>query len=247
MKHRLTQTLLGFLKPVKGSPPVLSAGETSTNQHDWAGRLKVKRLKPSTFRRSLRLGFLKTCRDNLQLSTVILLTGIQLLAGMGVVYAAFDVSNTALLEYSDNRGWFPTTVTDTAAIRIVDGPSVKIAKDVFNTRTGETSPDIVDAYRGDMVLFRITIINTGDYYARYVEIADSIPVGTVYEAGTALDTTSFDTANPPDQILFQHQVGGAFDQYDTATVTAIKWLWNFVGGEPQGSNNRMVGFRARVQ
>ena len=218
MKHRLTQTLLGGSKPAETQKPHIAYG--------------VSHVAKTIMRKA----------------AIVLLLALSFeLSAITVVYAGFDISNTALLEYSDNRGWFPTTVTDTAAIRIVDGPSVKIAKDVFNTRTGETSPDIVDAYHGDMVLFKITIVNTGDYYARYVEIADSIPVGTMYETGTALDSTSFDTANPPDQVLFQHQVGGAFDQYDTTTVTAIKWLWNSIGGEPQNNNSRIVGFRVKIQ
>ena len=253
MKHRLTQTLLGFLKPVKGSPPVLSAGETSTNQHDWAGRLKVKRLKPfrmdpfgTTFRRSLRLGFLKTCRDNLQLSTVILLTGIQLLAGMGVVRAGMLVTNTAGLLYTDSRNHYFTTIQDTASILVMEPPNIVITKDVYNVRTGETSPDIVVAIRSDTIEFILRFTNTGETDAFYVVMSDSIPAGTTYIPGTATDTNNLDPIDPPDTITFQHAAGGLFDINDTGPVTAIRWEWNRIDSQ-SGNNARITRFRVRVQ
>jgi len=252
MKHRLTQTLLGFLKPVKGSPPVLSAGETSTNQHDWAGRLKVKRLKPfrmdpfgTTFRRSLRLGFLKTCRDNLQLSTVILLTCIQLLAGMGVARAATIVNNSAGVIWKDSWNQSYGIAKDTAAIFVLKPPTFEVQKDVRNLRTDETSSGIVLAIPDDIVEFSITITNTGDTVARNIVINDSMPSRTIYETGSASETTSLDPIDPPETVTFQHAAGGTFDTNDGDTITAIRWEWNAIDGI-YGNNKRTVKFRLRV-
>ena len=168
--------------------------------------------------------------------------------GMGVVHASFTVYNSAGLNYSiGGRSAVTLTATDTAVIRVVNGPNVSITKDVHNLRTNETSPDIVSALHGDTIEFILNITNIGDDYGRNVVIMDTIPPGTIYDTGSAKDTNSLDPYDPPDTIVFQHEIAGVFDEYDTATVTAIKWIWDTIESvEQPGMNTRVTKFKVRL-
>jgi uncharacterized repeat protein (TIGR01451 family) len=178
----------------------------------------------------------------LGITTCLVLMGL----GMGVVHASYTAQNKASLNFRSSRGTL-TTVTDTASVRIVNGPNVSIAKDVRNVRSNETSTDIVSALHGDTIEFILSITNSGDDYGRNVVIIDTIPFGTVYETGSARDTNSFDLLTPPDTIVFQHETVDVFDEYDTTTVTAIKWIWSKVEGvESTGTHIRTAKFKVRI-
>ena len=168
--------------------------------------------------------------------------------GMGVAHASFMVNNTAGLNYGiGGRSAVMLTTTDTAVIRVVNGPSVSITKDVRNVRSNETSTDIVSALHGDAIEFILTITNSGDDYGKDVVIIDTIPFGTVYDTGSARDTGSLDLLTPPDTIVFQHETVDVFDEYDTTTVTAIKWIWSSVEGvEDAGTHTRTAKFKVRI-
>ena len=161
-------------------------------------------------------------------------------------YAGFTVTNNAGLSYTDNFNRSYTPVSDTAAIKIVNGPQFTITKDVVNLVTGETSPDIISAFHGDTAEFIIRIENIGDNFARNSVIMDSIPNSTTYVLGSALDTNSLDPLAPPDTVSFQHIAGGVFDLSDTGTITAIKWQWDNIDGMP-ADNDRVVKFKVKVQ
>jgi len=172
---------------------------------------------------------------------------ILIASGIGVVYAGYGINNTAGLSFSDAKGRICPNVYDTAALWIIKGPEIGIAKDVRNLRSNETSTEIINALHGDTVEFILTITNNGDYYARDVVVIDSIPSGTIYETGSAFDTGSLDPVDPPDTITFQHIAGGEFDRYDTAPVTAIKWIWDRMESKEQGYNIRVTKFRVRIE
>jgi uncharacterized repeat protein (TIGR01451 family) len=161
-------------------------------------------------------------------------------------YAGFGIVNTAGLSFSNCRNDIHQTVYDTAAIDVMDGAVLTIAKDVHNVRTGDTSTDVVVAFRGDTIEFIMHIENKGSDYAKNATIIDSIPFGTTYDTGSAMDTVCLDPIDPPDTITFQHAAGEAFDEIGTGTITAIKWQWDRIDGV-SGYNRRVAKFRVRVQ
>ena len=212
-------TLLGVLKPVQSS------------------KLKAQSKKLSAF--SFELSAIKA------LAFILLALSFQLSA-ITAARAAMLVNNTAELNYADNRHIYFAPVQDTAAIFVTTPPNISITKDVYNIRTGETSPDVVIAIRSDNVEFILKFVNSGEANAANVSMYDTIPAGTAYIAGSALDTNSMDPVNPPDTVTFQHVIGGPFDTDDSGQVTAIKWQWSKIEGIT-GYNTRTTKFRVRVQ
>ena len=196
-----------------------------------SSKLKVKGLKLSTF--------------NFQLSTVILLTCIQLLAGMGAARAGTYVNNKAGVSWTDKWNEKYVPANDTASIYVLTPPTFVVAKDVRNIKTGETSTDIIQAIPDDIVEFSISITNIGETVARNIVIHDSIPAKTVYIEGSVSETASLDPIDPPDTVTFQHVAGGPFDTIDMGIVTAVKWEWNDIDGT-YGNNKRTVKFRLKV-
>ena len=183
-------------------------------------------------------------------ATAILVSGVCFMPG--VRYLASDRAyglvlsvNSVDMHFSDNHNRNYMPVSDTAAILILNPPVITMVKDVRNLRTGETSPNVVTAIRGDTVEFILTIANSGDTDALNVVESDSIPLGTVYFVGSALDTGSLDPLDPPDTITFQHVSGGEYDFDDTGTVIAIKWQWDKIEGI-SGNNIRTLKFKVRI-
>ena len=218
MKHRLTQTLLSSFRSAETQKPHIAYG--------------VSHIAKTIMRKA----------------AVILLLALSFqLSAITVVYASFFVTNTAGLNYMTGRGKVMPTVSDTAALRIYKGPEINISKDVKNMRSNETSTEIVNALRGDTVEFVLTILNSGDDDGKDVVIIDSVPLGTIYETGSASDTTSLDPIDPPDTIVFQHVAGGPFDIFDRGTITAIKWIWDKIENMEQGNNRRVAKFRVKLQ
>jgi len=168
------------------------------------------------------------------------------LAPVSTAYAGFGITNSAGLSFTDSRHNSYAPVSDTAAIFVLTGPTIHISKDVRNIRSGETSPDVVSAMRGDSVEFILTILNSGDTEARRIIISDTIPVSTVYETGSAFALGSLDPLDPPDTVSFLHIAGGNYDLSDTGTVIAIKWQWDNIDGI-FGNNRRVVKFKVKVQ
>jgi len=176
------------------------------------------------------------------------LTCLMLFAsGMEAVRAAMLVNNSASLNYTDYGRHYYAPVQDTAAVFVTKPPEITLTKDVANLRTGETSPDIVVAMKGDTIEFTLKFTNIGETDAFNVVMFDSIPLGTVYIPGSATDTNNLDPVDPPDTITFQHIAGGEFDTEDTGTVTAIRWHWDRIGGTLSGSNTRITKFRVRIK
>jgi uncharacterized repeat protein (TIGR01451 family) len=156
------------------------------------------------------------------------------------------VSNNASLSYTDYGKNTYAPVQDTAAILVMAPPNITISKDVYNIRTGETSPDVVIAIRSDTIEFILRFTNIGETDAFHVVMSDSIPAGTVYIQGSATDTNSLDPVDPPDTITFQHVADGPFDSNDAGTVTAIRWEWDRIDSI-LGNNSRITKFRVKVQ
>jgi hypothetical protein len=108
---------------------------------------------------------------------VLVLLGILFLMGTGLVEAGFDVNNRAyLLYYSNPARTFSYALSDTAVIRVLYGPAMRMAKYVQNMNSGETSNDRVVAARGDVIRFVIDGANdlpAADTYAHHVTIMDT--------------------------------------------------------------------------
>jgi len=243
MKRRLTQTLLGRLAESWKLSTRLFSGRDLDQSERLGGKAKCLKHPAFSLQHSANV---QRSTLNVKLLTVILLTCIQLLAGMGVARAAILVNNTAELNYADNRHKYFAPVQDTAAVLVVSPPNISITKDVYNVRTGETSPDVVIAIRSDTVEFLLRFTNSGEANAENVSMHDTIPAGTTYIMGSARDTNSIDPVAPPDTITFQHITGGPFDTDDSGQVTAIRWQWNKIEGIT-GYNTITTRFRVRVQ
>ena len=183
---------------------------------------------------------------DVRLLAVAFLAVIQLLAGIGEIRATMFVNNNASLSYTDYGRNTYAPVQDTAGILVMAPPNITISKDVYNIRTGETSPDVVIAIRSDTVEFILRFTNIGETDAFRVTMSDSIPAGTVYIQGSAIDTNSLDPVDPPDTVSFQHVAGGPFDSNDGDTITAIRWEWDKIDNV-LGNNSRISKFRVRVE
>ena len=201
-----------------------------------------KRLKNNLF----KIFFNLKSRIWYLVSVLLLVSSIwYLVSGFNTAHAFVISTNTANVDWIDNQGKPYITSFDTAAIKILALPSLSIAKDVCNLRTGEKSADTVKAVRSDTIEFTISIVNDGDTDARDAIVIDSIPVSTDYIAGSASDTGSNDPVDPA-QITFQHIAGGAFDANDTGTVVAIQWRWTKISGV-EWYNKRVVKFNVKIR
>jgi len=159
--------------------------------------------------------------------------------------ATHIVSNSAGVDWTDNVGNYYITAWDTASVRIFLQPNLTMVKDVRNLATGEYGTDVINAYRGDTIEFILKMTNSGNTEALSVVMADSIPAGTEYIRGSALETMSLDPVVPPDTVAFQHIAGGQFDSSDSGTVTAIKWEWTKME-TMEIYGKRMAKFRVKV-
>jgi len=221
MKHRLTQTLLG-------------------------GSKSVKSLKLSTFRRSLRLGFLKTCRGNLKLLTVILLLS---LTGCRMAKAYDTFTNKAVLSYTNAAQAFYYTSIDTANLVVYTGPIMHITKLTENLQTGEqgSNTHTVSAVPGDTVEISLLSQNTGDSTAYWIDIIDTFPAGigdsTTINTGMSYipgsETCTINGSLAADSISWctdpLHVIWSDWYTYSdavrlstTSDCTGIKWKWNIV-------------------
>ena len=112
---------------------------------------------------------------------VLVLAGLMAL-GTGIGYAAFEVTNTAELAYYSNwQQTFKYGMTDTAAIRVLFGPQMTLAKNVQNVITSESSADKVLASKGDTVMFVLYAHNDqsqADTAAWHVVIADTFTMNS---------------------------------------------------------------------
>ena len=242
MKRRLTQTLLGRLAESWKLSTRLFSGRDLDQSERLGGKAKCLKHPAFSLQHSANV---QRSTLNVKLLTVILLAGIQLLAGMGVARAGTYVNNKAGVSWTDKWSEKYVPVSDTASIYVLTPPTFVVAKNVRNIRTGETATDIVQAIPNDIVEFSISITNTGETVARNIVIHDSMPSRTIYETGSASETTSLDPVDPPETVTFQHAAGGTFDTNDGDTITAIRWEWNAIDGI-YGNNKRTVKFRLRV-
>ena len=162
-----------------------------------------------------------------------------------VANATHIVTNNAGVDWTDNVGNYYVTTWDTASVRVFLQPNLIMAKDVNNLATGESGADVISAYRGDTIEFILRMTNTGNTEAICVVMEDSIPAGTEYLRGSALESMSLDPVDPPDTVAFQHVAGGQFDSSDNGTVTAIRWEWNKME-DLSMYGKRVTKFRVKV-
>ena len=167
------------------------------------------------------------------------------LSAITAALATHIVTNSAGVDWTDNVGNYYVTTWDSASVRVFLQPNLIMAKDVRNLATGESGSDVVSAYRGDTIEFILRMTNTGNTEAICVVMEDSIPAGTEYIRGSALESMSLDPVDPPDTVTFQHVAGGQFDSNDSGTVTAIRWEWNKME-TMEIYGRRMAKFRVKV-
>ena len=102
---------------------------------------------------------------------------VLMLVGAGTASAAFQVRNTAELNYYSNVVMaFKYAATDTADIRVMFGPAMYLAKNVRNEITGDSSADMVLAGKGDTVtvtLYSANNVGGADTGAWHVYITDT--------------------------------------------------------------------------
>ena len=166
------------------------------------------------------------------------LLGLAILVGfVGVSQAAFQVTNTAQLVYFSNvYAAYSYSFTDTAAISVLFGPQMYVAKNVRNDVTGDSSANQVPAGKGDTVTFFIYAANDqpqADTAAWHVIIFDTFTylVGTTSNAsvGETAATCSF-TYVPGSETIAYSGAGetvAVSPNYITYYIDGTGWLGNF--------------------
>ena len=124
------------------------------------------------------------------------LVAISMLLFSGLANAAFQVRNTAELNYYSNVAMvYKYAATDTADIRVLYGPLMYLAKNIRNEVTGESSVNMVLCGRGDTItvtLYSANNVNGADTAAWHVYITDTFALlaqisGQAASAGPAAD------------------------------------------------------------
>ena len=222
------------------------------------GSKSVKSLKRSTFRRSLRLGFLKTCRGNLKLLTVILLLS---LTGCRMAKAYDTFTNKAVLSYTNAAQAFYYTSIDTANLVVYTGPIMHITKLTENLQTGEqgSNTHTVSAVPGDTVEISLLSQNTGDSTAYWIDIIDTFPAGigdsTTNNTGMSYipgsETCTINGSLAADSISWCTNEARTWDvtwQTYNETVsrsipadcTGIRWRWNRVVSSTENADQSWI-------
>ena len=103
-----------------------------------------------------------------------------ILMSTGVARAAFQVRNTAEINYYSNVAMaFKYAATDTADIRIMYGPAMYLAKNVMNEITGDSSANMVLCGKGDTVvvtLYSANNVSGADTNAWHIYITDTFAI-----------------------------------------------------------------------
>ena len=238
MFKKCFKILLGGFKAAQSSPPVLSAGETSTNQHDWAGKPKAQRS------RNLLSAF------SFQLSAILLLLS---LTGCRIGNAYFTVTNEASLSYSNAAQVYYYTDIDTAELVIYSGPLMRITKLTKNLMTGEegSNTHTIHMAPGDTAEITLMARNTGDTASYWITVIDTFPdevgdsttnnTGMSYVSGS--ETCAINGSLAADSISWCTDDAHSWNAFVTynetvsrsipATCTGIRWRWNRIDIAPE--------------
>ncbi len=175
------------------------------------------------------------------------LLGLAILVGfIGVSQAAFRVDNTARLVYYSNSAQNPSflyTMTDTARLIVLYGPSMWLEKYVKNEITGNSSTNQVPVNKGDTVTTYLYAANDNpiaDTASWHVYIYDTFSLFAAVDTYTAsvgpLGTDSFTYVAGSESVVYEVDPESVVLPDSICYYNGAGWS----GWQPYGTKNEAV-------